>query len=106
MRGTRSAPEFHVHSIDRCYECEYQLSLPYPIFSPASSSKCVALPVGVILDSIGPRWTSLIGAVLFAAGNFVFGLGIQRDQGKQLRSPLVNFSSTRISSSGIDSYYA
>lgn len=82
MRRTRSAHEFHVHFIDCCDKCEYQLSIPQPIYSLATSSKCAALPIGVILDSIGPRWTSLIGAVLFAAGNFVFGLGIQHDQGK------------------------
>lgn len=89
MRRTRSAHEFHVHFIDRCYKCEYQLIIRYPIISLALTSKVAALPVGILLDSIGPRWASLIGAVLFTAGNFVFGLGVQHDQGTRFCSPCV-----------------
>lgn len=34
-----------------------------------------ALPIGYTLDTIGPRKTSIIGAVIFLLGNLLFGLG-------------------------------
>lgn len=33
-----------------------------------------ALPIGILLDNIGPQKTSLIGAALFGLGNFAMGL--------------------------------
>lgn len=39
------------------------------------ATNVVALPVGISLDRLGPRTTSLCGAVLFALGNFLFGYG-------------------------------
>lgn len=38
------------------------------------ATNVVALPVGFALDRLGPRTVSLAGAVLFALGNFLFGL--------------------------------
>lgn len=33
------------------------------------------MPVGALLDRIGPKYTSLLGAAVFGAGNIVFPLG-------------------------------
>lgn len=38
------------------------------------ATNVVALPVGISLDKLGPRTTSLMGAVMFMLGNFLFGL--------------------------------
>ena len=33
-----------------------------------------ALPIGIILDNIGPKKSSIIGCILFLLGNFIMGL--------------------------------
>ncbi len=41
--------------------------------------KIAALPVGALLDRVGPRNTSLLGAAVFALGNLVFPLGYRSE---------------------------
>ncbi|KZV90526.1 MFS general substrate transporter [Exidia glandulosa HHB12029] len=56
--------------------CDAQdLRLNYMFTLAATTTNVAALPVGMILDRIGPRWTSILGALVFAAGNIAFGLG-------------------------------
>ncbi|EJD54139.1 hypothetical protein AURDEDRAFT_141988, partial [Auricularia subglabra TFB-10046 SS5] len=56
--------------------CEAQNLRLNSLFTYAAvTSNVVALPVGIILDKIGPRWTSLLGAAMFAVGNVAFGYG-------------------------------
>lgn len=43
-----------------------------------------ALPIGILLDYVGPRNTSLLGAVCFALGNLFFGLEVVNER-KQKR---------------------
>lgn len=46
-----------------------------PFCLPFLGEQVAALPVGALLDQIGPKYTSLLGALVFAAGNVIFPLG-------------------------------
>lgn len=37
-----------------------------------------ALPIGSILDKVGPQKTAILGSLVFLLGNFVFGLQITK----------------------------
>ena len=54
-----------------------QLNLSFTI--SVVLTNVAALPIGVLLDNVGPRTTSIAGAILFALGNFT--LGFQRGEG-------------------------
>ncbi|KAF8314726.1 MFS general substrate transporter [Clavulina sp. PMI_390] len=56
-------------------ECTAQdLRLNYMFTLSAVVTNTFALPIGILLDNVGPRNTSLLGAIFFALGNFLFGL--------------------------------
>jgi fucose permease len=41
--------------------------------------KVAALPMGSLLDRVGPKTASITGGALFATGCIIFSLGIVRD---------------------------
>ncbi|KAG8987757.1 hypothetical protein FRB93_004419 [Tulasnella sp. JGI-2019a] len=53
---------------------EQDLRINYMFTLSTVITNVVALPVGALLDQIGPKYTSL-GAAVFAAGNVIFPLG-------------------------------
>ncbi|KAG9031644.1 hypothetical protein FRB95_002453 [Tulasnella sp. JGI-2019a] len=54
---------------------EQDLRINYMFTLSTVITNVVALPVGALLDQIGPKYTSLLGAAVFAAGNVIFPLG-------------------------------
>ncbi|KAG8901293.1 hypothetical protein FRB99_005408 [Tulasnella sp. 403] len=53
--------------------CDDQdLRLNYMFTLSTVITNVAALPVGAILDRVGPKYTSLLGAIIFAIGNLVF----------------------------------
>lgn len=74
--------ELHVYPVYCDNECKFagrlRLSLIAFVCSPDHFVKAAALPVGALLDRVGPRYTSLLGAIVFAAGNLVFPLDYRR----------------------------
>ncbi|KZT39089.1 MFS general substrate transporter, partial [Sistotremastrum suecicum HHB10207 ss-3] len=55
-----------------CKDQDLQLNFLFTL--SAVFTNVSALPIGMTLDRLGPRWTSIIGATFFALGNFMFGL--------------------------------
>lgn len=53
---------------------EQDLRLNYMFTLSTVITNAAALPVGALLDRIGPKYTSLIGAMIFALGNLSFPL--------------------------------
>lgn len=53
---------------------EQDLRLNYMFTLSTVITNAVALPVGALLDRIGPKYASLIGAAIFALGNVLFPL--------------------------------
>jgi len=43
-------------------------------------AQVIALPVGMLMDTAGPRFASLLGAFSFFCGNVVFGIGIENSR--------------------------
>lgn len=41
----------------------------------ADAIQCASLPVGWFLDTIGPQYSAITGAAVFAAGTLTFGVG-------------------------------
>jgi hypothetical protein len=65
-----------------CVEQDARLNLLFTLSSTVTN--VVALPVGSLLDAIGPRKTAMMGAVVFILGNVVFGLGNDSFQAHQI----------------------
>lgn len=60
----------------RCVEQDAKLNLMFTL--SVVCTNVAALPIGFALDRIGPQKMSLLGAVVFATGNFLFGLGLRK----------------------------
>lgn len=67
-----------ITSVDkRTYNCYLQdLKLNLMFTMATVTTNVVALPVGYLMDTIGPRRTSMIGGLLFGLGCLSFGSGI------------------------------
>ncbi|KZP34232.1 MFS general substrate transporter [Athelia psychrophila] len=58
-----------------CREQDLRLNFMFTIATVVTN--VAALPIGYILDRIGPQRTSILGGTIFALGCFCFGLGIR-----------------------------
>lgn len=56
-----------------CDGQDTKLNLMFTIAAGVTNIAC--LPIGYTLDRLGPKKTSILGAVLFGVGNLLFGLG-------------------------------
>ncbi|KDQ16482.1 hypothetical protein BOTBODRAFT_30811 [Botryobasidium botryosum FD-172 SS1] len=57
------------------YTCDVQdLRLNFMFTLSAVVTNLCALPVGFMLDKIGPQWTSILGGVTFGLGHLFFGI--------------------------------
>ncbi|KAI9841774.1 MAG: hypothetical protein M1838_003419 [Thelocarpon superellum] len=71
----RCTPEERDRGVRVCYRQELGLNFMFTV--AAVVTNVCALVVGALLDRYGPRATSIIGCVLFAAGCLVFALAAQ-----------------------------
>ncbi|KAF8338999.1 major facilitator superfamily domain-containing protein [Cantharellus anzutake] len=54
--------------------CDLKLNFMFTLAAVVTNVFC--LPIGVLLDRVGPQLTTLLGAAVFGLGNFFFGLEV------------------------------